>query len=97
MYVESNKVELKEKLIDEIKNEIVAFLNTNDGTIYVGVKDDGTIVPFLNKKERDLMDIKVANWIQEAFYPLPSNLIKHYFNEDNVLVINVKKGEEWRA
>ena len=40
------------------------------------------------------MDIKVANWIQEAFYPLPSNLIKHYFNEDNVLVINVKKGEE---
>ncbi len=93
-YQESNKVELKEKLIDEIKNEIVAFLNTNDGVIYVGVKDDGSIVPFLDSKERDLMDTKVANWIQEAIYPYPSNLIKHYFNSDNILVIEVKKGDE---
>lgn len=43
MFNESNVVELKSKLIDEVKNEIIAFLNTRGGKIYVGVNDDGTI------------------------------------------------------
>ena len=29
----------------------------------------------------------------QAFYPLPSNKIKHYFNEENVLVIEVSRGD----
>ena len=94
MYEESEIVELKEKLIDEIKNEIVAFLNTNGGTIYVGVKDDGTIAPIVDQKERDIIDVKVANWIQEAIYPIPSGFIKYCFNKENVLVIEIKRGEE---
>ena len=94
MYVETNNVELKEILIDEIKNEIVAFLNSNDGTIYVGVDKNGNPKPIDDYRERDNMDIKVSNWIQEAFYPLPTGLIKHYFNDDNIMVIEVKKGEE---
>ena len=94
MYSESNVIELKEQLVDDVKKEIVAFLNTDGGTIYVGVKDDGTIVPFKNKKERDYLDCKIANWISDAFFPIPSNLIKHYFNSDNVLVIEVMKGDE---
>ena len=94
MYCESNVIELKEQLVDDVKKEIVAFLNTDGGTIYVGVKDDGTVVPFINKKERDSLDCKIANWISDAFFPIPSNLIKHYFNSDNVLVIEVLKGDE---
>lgn len=27
-----------------IVNEIVAFLNSNDGTIYIGVDDDGNVI-----------------------------------------------------
>lgn len=93
MYCESNKVELKLELIEEVKHEILAFLNTEGGTIFIGVDDNGEVVPFKSQKERDMLDAKVANWIQEAFYPLPSNLIKHYFNEDNVLVIEIKSGD----
>ena len=93
-YEESNQVELKSELKDEIKNEIVAFLNTDGGTIYVGVSDDGNVIGFSDEKERDLIDSKISNWIQEAFFPLPSNLIKHYFNNDNVLVVEVKRGDE---
>ena len=94
MYQESNIVELKEVLIDDVKKEIVAFLNTNGGTIFVGVKDDGTIIPFLDQKEKDSMDCKIANWISDAFFPNTLHLIKHYFNTDNVLVIEVLVGEE---
>ncbi len=93
-YQESSKVELKEELIDEVKKEIVAFLNTDGGTIYVGVKDNGEVVPFDDHKDRDDLDVKISNWIMQAFYPSPSNIVKHYFNEDNVLVIEVSKGNE---
>ena len=94
MYLESNVVELKEKLVEDVRKEIVAFLNTDGGTLYIGVKDDGTIAPFIDQKERDSIDCKVANWISDAFFPNPSNLIKYYFNGDNVLVIEVTKGDE---
>ena len=50
MYQESNIIELKEALTDDVKKEIVALLNTNGGTIFIGVKDDGTIIPFLDQK-----------------------------------------------
>ena len=94
MYKESNTIELKAKLIDEVKEQIVAFLNTIDGTIYIGIKDDGTIIPITDSKERDMLDLKVGNWIQEAFYPQPSGLITHFFNNDNILVIEIKKGNQ---
>ena len=70
-----------------MKKEIVAFLNSNGGTIYVGVKDNGEIVPFEKYKDRDELDIKLSSWIMQAFYPLPANYIKHYFNDDKVLTI----------
>ena len=92
MYEESEKVELKETLISEIKNEIGAFLNSKGGTIYVGVDNDGVVKPIIDSNKRDEIDSKLSNWIREAFYPMPLNLINYYFNEDNVFVIEVKQG-----
>ena len=37
--VETEKVELKQKFNDALPKEIVAFLNTDGGVIYIGVKD----------------------------------------------------------
>ena len=93
-YVETNIVELKEIFIDDIKKEILAFLNTDGGTIYVGVKDNGEVVPFTDRKEKDIIDGKISNWISDVFYPNTSGLIKYYFNDDNVLVIEVNQGLE---
>ena len=73
MFHESNVVELKSKLIDEVKNEIIAFLNTKGGKIYVGVNDDGTINESFLEENRDALSLKLTSWLQEAFYPLPSN------------------------
>ena len=39
---EDLNTELKREFVDEIKNEIIAFLNTSGGVIYVGLNDDGT-------------------------------------------------------
>ena len=43
-YIETEKVELKRVLNDSFEKEVVAFLNSHDGTVYIGVDDDGTII-----------------------------------------------------
>lgn len=94
MYLETADQELKRELNDTIKKEIVAFLNTMNGKILVGVNDDGSIYePFLNQ-DRDEIDTKVANWLQDSVYPLTYGLVRHYFNEDGVLVIEIKEGKD---
>lgn len=42
-FSESETVELKSVYVEDVKKEIVAFANTRGGSIYIGVKDDGTI------------------------------------------------------
>ena len=75
MYEENDLTELKQQLTDEVKNEINAFLNTKGGMIFIGVADDGTLMPFANQKERDEADLKIGSWIREAFFPMPVDLI----------------------
>ena len=53
MYREDQETELKVELTKDIKKEIVAFANTNNGTIYIGIDDNGKIVG-LKQAEKDL-------------------------------------------
>jgi len=91
-YEENNKVELKREFIDEIKLEIIAFLNSNGGTIYVGINDDGSINESFKKVNHDAINLKLSSWIQEAFFPMPSNLITYNFSDNGILTINILEG-----
>ena len=44
IYQESETVELKSVVVDDIKKEIIAFANCEGGKLYIGVQDDGTVV-----------------------------------------------------
>ena len=44
IFTESEKVELKQKLNDTLPKEMVAFLNTNGGSVYIGVENGGNII-----------------------------------------------------
>jgi len=92
-YIESNITELKLTVNDEVKTEIIAFLNSYlGGVIYVGVNDNGEIIK-LSKKEKDLNESKIINWIRdEAIYPNCSEFVDFNYNDDGVLVINVLPG-----
>ena len=41
---ETEIVELKSIVMDDIKKEIIAFANCDGGTIYLGLADDGTVL-----------------------------------------------------
>lgn len=59
-YFEDEHTELKRELIDGIKSEIIAFLNSDGGIIYVGVDDDGSIIG-INNQAKDNIDLKLGS------------------------------------
>ena len=44
LFQESETVEFKEVVVDDIKKEIIAFANCDGGKLYIGIRDDGTAV-----------------------------------------------------
>ena len=65
-FQETETVELKAVAQDGIKKEIVAFANSNGGTVYVGVGDDGTI---LGVEDADRCALQVSNMVRDAVRP----------------------------
>lgn len=91
-FLETENIELKRILNDTLPKEIVAFLNSYGGTIYIGVEDNGTVVGI-----RDLDDNlkKIADIITTQILPDPQSLIElgtKYIDGKNVVEIKVKKG-----
>ena len=82
---ESLNVEFKRDFIEEIKNEIIAFLNTNGGTIYVGVNDDKSIYEPFTRIERNSIDLKIGNWMEMSIYPSTFGLINYFYLTFHVL------------
>ena len=93
-YMESETVELKEKYTDTICREIVAFLNSDGGTIIIGVKDDGTVI---GAKEIDDTLRKISDIITMQIEPNPQDEIRTEikFEAGKTLVfVNVPKGSK---
>ena len=55
IFRESETVELKEVVVDDIKKEIIAFANCNGGKLYIGVQDDGTVVGLDNPDRKSVV------------------------------------------
>lgn len=94
IYKESETVELKEELTTDVKKEIVAFLNSKKGgAIYVGVKNDGSIIEMDDDKKDRYISI-ITNWINDnAISPIINDYINVSLNEDGVIEIKVSSGE----
>ena len=65
-FVETSTVELKRTFMPSLKKEIVAFANTDGGTVYLGVEDDGTVIGV--EDPRGVADA-VNNMIHDAVVP----------------------------
>ena len=93
-YIESEKLELKEKYTDIICKEIVSFLNGNGGTILIGVRDDGTVVG-VDKIDETLR--KISDIITTQIEPNPQDEISSElrFEEGKIIIIlNINKGRK---
>ncbi|MEI3535324.1 MAG: RNA-binding domain-containing protein [Bacilli bacterium] len=93
-YIESKEVELKISFVNDLDKEIISFLNSNDGTIYIGVDDNGNVIGINSDRTKDDINLKIGNIISDAIYPNPRDFIDFKYNEENVLVIKIKKGNK---
>ncbi len=86
------QTELKVKLNESVKKEIIAFANTDGGKIYIGVDDDGKIIGLENAK-KDLESI--SNLIRDSIRPDVSMYTSVYIEQvenKEIIVIEVLKG-----
>lgn len=94
IYQESETVELKSIVVDDIKKEIIAFANCEGGKLYIGVQDDGTVVGLDNPDEAAL---QISNMVRDAIKP-DLTMFLHYetMNENGkqIVVIDVQQGTE---
>lgn len=58
--------EFKREYMDDIKYAVVAFANTNGGTIYIGVNDDGSIQ---GVEDADGTMLRMTNMIRDVIRP----------------------------
>ena len=89
---ESESVELKEVYTPEVKKEVVAFANTNGGTIYIGVQDNGGIIGLDNP---DFVMQQIANAVRDSIRPdvsMFTNIELVMKENKNVIKITVQQG-----
>ncbi len=91
-FYESEVTELKEVVSETLCKELVAFLNSYGGNIYIGVKNNGEVV---GAKEIDKSFRQVSDIITDGIEPSPIGLIEPkiiYEDKLPIIQISVKKG-----
>lgn len=90
--IESDKLEFKREVNDSIVKEVIAFCNSNGGTIIIGYNDDGSVCGIDNvRKELD----KVSSMIHDNIEPDISFLVSLRIEQQdskNLIIIEVLQG-----
>ena len=91
-FQETETVELKSIVMDDLKKEIIAFANCDGGTLYVGVADDSTV---LGVENADECALQISNMMRDAVKPDVTMFI-HYETLDcegkAVVAVNIQRG-----
>lgn len=87
MYIEDQKTELKVELTKDIKKEIVAFANTNDGIIYIGIDDSGNVIGLKNaNKDLESLSGMIREGIKSDLTLYTKIYIERIENKDIIIV-----------
>lgn len=91
-YRESETVELKSKVENDITKEVIAFANSQGGTIYVGVDDKGTVIGI---DDADKTTLQINNMVRDSIKPDVTMFVRYETIIDegkNIICITVQKG-----
>lgn len=89
---ETEIVELKSIVMDDIKKEIIAFANCDGGTVYVGVADDGKV---LGVENADECALQISDMVRDAVKPDVTMFIHYETLECDgkaVVAVNIQRG-----
>jgi len=89
---ENENIELKEIYTPDLKKEVVAFANTNGGTIYIGVQDNGNITGLDNA---NFVMQQISNALRDSIRPEVSmftNIELVQKEDKNIIKLTVHQG-----
>lgn len=89
MQYESERIEYKSQMIDDIYKEVIAFANTDGGVIYIGIDDKGNLVGIDNVDETYT---RLTNGIRDAIVPDVTMFVRYVLQENKVIQIEVGEG-----
>ena len=94
LFRESETIELKEIIVDEIKKEIIAFANCDGGKLYIGVQDNGTVVGVNNP---DGVSLQISNMVRDAIKPDVTMFLHYETLEEEgkeIVVVDIQRGTD---
>lgn len=93
-FKESETVELKAIVVEDIKKEIIAFANCEGGKLYIGVQDDGTVSGL---DDPDGASLQVSNMVRDAIKP-DLTMFLHYetltVDGKKIVAVDIQQGTE---
>lgn len=90
--IEDKTVEFKREYVDDIKYAVIAFANTNGGTLYIGMNDDGTPC---GVEDADGTMLRVTNMARDVIRPDVTMFMDcrvEIMEGHNVVVVTVQRG-----
>ena len=94
IYRESETVELKAMVVDDIKKEVAAFANCDGGRLYIGVQDDGTVTGL---EDPDGAALQISNMLRDAIKPDVTMFVHYETMEENgrnIVAVDVQRGTD---
>lgn len=91
---ESETVELKAIVVEDIKKEIVAFANCEGGRLYIGVDDDGEIIGL---ESPDAAIQQISNMVRDSIKPDVTMFVHYDTLEKNgkqIVQVDVQRGTD---
>ncbi len=89
MQHESERIEYKSRLTDDIYREVAAFANTDGGVIYLGVDDNGNPT---GVGDVDETYTRLTNGIRDAIQPDVTMFVRYSLLEKDIIRLDVSEG-----
>ena len=86
MQYESERIEYKSQLTDEIYKEVIAFANTDGGIIYIGVDDQGNATGI---DDVDGTYTRLTNGVRDAIRPDVTMFVRYVLQDNQVIRIEI--------
>ena len=86
---ETENIEFKAQVTDELYKEVIAFANTDGGTVYIGIDNEGNVTELDNVDE---VYTRITNGIRDAILPNATMFVKYTLGDNHTIRIKVSEG-----
>ena len=89
MQYESERIEYKSQMIEDLYREVIAFANSDGGVIYIGIDNQGNLTGIDNVDETYT---RITNGIRDAIAPDVTMFVRYVLQDNKVIQIEVGEG-----